>query len=399
MADTLLLEIGCEELPTSYLDGALAQLADIIPDELAKARITAGSVRVLGTPRRLAVLVHDVPSTVEARETELLGPAESAARTADGAWTKAAEGFARKNELRLEDLSIADTPKGRYLRAVKRVPGAETRALLPGVLTAACARVSFAKAMRWANLDTAFGRPVQWLVALLGGDVVPFSFAGISAGRTTRGHRFLSPAAFELAAADDYLRALANARVQADVAERRAAMMHTLRSAAENEGGMLREDAFLEREVAGLVEKPFVVLGRFDEAFLELPDLLVESVMRHHQRYFAVQRRDGSGRLLPVFLTVVNTALDSDTVRRGNERVMRARLSDAAFFVAQDRKNPLAYRVAALDAVVFHAKLGSYGDKTRRMAALSEFVAERFGTDRDHAKRAATLAKASRGRG
>ena len=399
MASTLLLEIGCEELPTSFLDGALEQLATLVPEELTRARVGFGAVRVLGTPRRLSVLVHDVAGSVAAREEELLGPAESAAKTPSGEWSKAAEGFARKNDLSLDALSIAETPKGRYLRAVKRTPGAETSALLPDALGAVCRRITFAKSMRWADGDVAFGRPIQWIVALLDDAVIPFSFAGIAAGRNTRGHRFLSPDRFDLAQADGYVEALAAAHAVVDTNARRVGMMAALQKAAVESGGTLREDAFLEREVTGLVEEAFVVAGRFDEAFLELPDALIESVMRDHQRYFAVQRAgaakaEGNGRLLPVFLTVVNTALDPATIRRGNETVMRARLSDAAFFVSQDRKHPLAERVADLDGVVFHAKLGSYGDKARRMAALAPFVAAAFGVDASQSARAASLAKA-----
>jgi len=399
MASTLLLEIGCEELPTSFLDGALEQLATLVPEELTRARVAFGAVRVLGTPRRLSVLVHDVADAVAAREEELLGPAESAAKTPAGEWSKAAEGFARKNELSLDALSIAETPKGRYLRAVKRTPGAETSALLPEALGAVCRRITFAKSMRWADGDVAFGRPIQWIVALLGDAVIPFSFAGIAAGRNTRGHRFLSPDRFDLAHAEGYVEALASAHAMVDTAARRSGMMAALDAAAKQAGGTLREDAFLEREVTGLVEEAFVVAGRFDEAFLKLPDALIESVMRDHQRYFAVQRTDaakaeGNGRLLPVFLTVVNTALDEATIRRGNERVMRARLSDAAFFVEQDRKHPLADRVADLDGVVFHAKLGSYGDKARRLAQLAPTLATAFGVDGAQGARAASLAKA-----
>jgi glycyl-tRNA synthetase beta chain len=399
MASTLLLEIGCEELPTSFLDAALDQMAGLVIEELARARLSYDTVRALGTPRRLALLVDGVPAAVASHEEELLGPAESAAKAPDGGWSKAAEGFARKNGIAHADLSIVETPKGRYLRAVKRTPGAEASALLPEVLAAVCKRITFAKSMRWADGDTAFGRPIQWIVALLDDAVVPFSFAGIAAGRNTRGHRFLAPARFDLARADGYVAALAAAHVQVDVEARRAGMMAALHAAAAGAGGTLREDAFLEREVTGLVEEAFVVAGAFEERFLALPDALIESVMRDHQRYFAVLRPGGTaaagnGRLLPAFLTVVNTALDPATIRRGNETVMRARLSDAAFFVAQDRKRPLHERVADLDGVVFHAKLGSYGDKARRLASLAPFVATAFGVGGDEASRAALLAKA-----
>ncbi len=413
MSPTLLLEIGCEELPTSFLDGALEQLRSIVSEELSRARIEHGNVRVLGTPRRLAVLVSSVVPEVAAREEEVLGPSESAARSPDGKWTKAAEGFARKNNVLTSDLSIADTAKGRYLRAVIRHPGAYTASLLPSALAAVCRRIAFPKSMRWASLDTAFGRPVQWLVALYDTQVISFEFAGHHAGAVTRGHRFLAPGDVVLRSAEDYVTALGVAFVRVDVDSRRVAMLTGLEAAAAHEGGELIRDPFLEREVLGLVEEPHTVVGRFEEKFLALPDALIESVMRGHQRYFAVARRrhelgpDGAwhgdhahapgthhNRLLPVFLTVVNTARDPDTIRKGNERVMRARLSDASFFVEQDRKSRLDSRIAALDAVAFHAKLGTYGDKARRVAALGAWLARSMGADADHAARGGLLCKA-----
>ncbi len=413
MSPTLLLEIGCEEMPASFLDGALEQLREIVPDELSKARIEHGAVRVLGTPRRIAVMVSSVVPEVAPREEEVLGPPESAARTADGAWTRAAEGFAKKNNLLVGDLSIAETPKGRYLRAVIRHAGGYTSALLPGVLAAVCRRISFAKSMRWGTNETPFGRPVQWIVALYDTEVIHFEFAGVRSGPVSRGHRFLAPGEVPLRSAEDYVTALGVAFVRVDVDSRRVAMLAGLEAAAAHEGGELVRDAFLEREVLGLVEEPHVVVGRFEEKFLALPDALIESVMRGHQRYFAVARRrpelgpDGAwhgdhahvpeahgNRLLPVFLTVVNTANDPDTIRKGNESVMRARLSDASFFVEQDGKHRLDERVASLDGVAFHAKLGSYGDKARRIGVLASWLAPALGCDPKLSARAGVLCKA-----
>ena len=413
MSPTLLLEIGCEELPTSFLDGALEQLRTLIAEELARARVEHGAVRVLGTPRRLAVLVSSVVTEVAAREDEVLGPPEAAARTPDGAWSKAAEGFAKKNNVLASDLSIADTAKGRYLRAVVRHAGAYTSSLLPAVLTAVCKRITFAKSMRWGTHETAFGRPVQWIVALYDTEVIRFEFAGVHAGAVSRGHRFLAPGDVVLRSAEEYVTSLGVAFVRVDVDSRRVEMLSGLEAAAASEGGELVRDAFLEGEVLGLVEEPHTIVGRFEEKYLALPDALIESVMRGHQRYFAVARRrpelgpDGAwhgdhahaagahhNRLLPVFLTVVNTARDVATIRTGNERVMRARLSDASFFVAQDRKSRLDARVGALDGVAFHAKLGSYGDKARRIGELSSWFGAALGCDAEASARAGLLCKA-----
>ena len=394
MPANLLLEIGCEELPTSFLDGALAQLATLIPEELQRARIAHGAVKTLGTARRLATVVEGLADTVEPREEELLGPPESAARTPDGKWSRAAEGFAKKSEVSMDALDIVETPKGRYLRAIKRTPGARTSELLPDVLATVCRRISFTKSMRWADLDTAFGRPVQWLVALHGDAVIPFSFAGHTAGRATHGHRFLTTdGPFELRTADDYVTAMHDAKVLVDTDARRALLLQGLLAVAAEEGGTLKRDAFLEGEVLGLVERPHVICGHFEERFLKLPAPLIESVMRGHQRYFAVARNDDPRALLPVFLTVVNTALDPALIRKGNERVMRARLNDARFFVEKDRSEPLSARGPRLAGIVYHQKLGTYADKVLRVEALSADCAKVFGAEASLCTEAARLCK------
>jgi glycyl-tRNA synthetase beta chain len=392
MARTLLLEIGCEELPASFVKGAMEQLTRLAPEELSRARIAHGEVRAYGTPRRLALMVRDVAEEVAAVTEELLGPAESAAKGPDGQWTRAAEGFARKSEVPLSALTIVETPKGRYVRAEKVHPGGRAAERLPAVLAALVSRLTFPKSMRWADIETPFGRPVQWLVALFGSDVVPFTFVRLEAGRTTRGHRFLAPEPVEIPSAEAYLDVLRRAHVLADLDERRARQREVLEQAARGEGGELVRNPGLEDEVLGLVEEPFAVVGRFDEAFLALPDALIETVMSHHQRYFAV--RGAGGRLLPVFITVVNTALDPGTIRKGNERVMRARLADARFFVTQDEATKLEDRVAKLDGVVYHQKLGTYGDKVTRLERLVVALAGEFGADEAQAARAARLSKA-----
>ncbi|MBI5515508.1 MAG: glycine--tRNA ligase subunit beta [Deltaproteobacteria bacterium] len=394
MASALLLEIGCEELPTSFLDHGLDQLRTLLPEALSQAHLPHGELKVHGTPRRLAALVESVADEAPAREEELLGPPEGAARTPDGRWSKAAEGFARKCDLPVDALTLADTPKGRYLRAVKHHPGAPASALLPEVLGAVCRRLTFAKSMRWGDGDTAFGRPVRWLLGLHGTHVVPFSFAGLQSGRETYGHRFLHPGAVSVPHPSEYLSVLEGVKVLADAGVRRERMVAALRRVVEAEGGVLVPDAFLEREVLGLVEWPHALLGRFEEAFLALPEALITSVMRGHQRYFAA-RGERHGELLPVFVTVCNTAEEPGVIRQGNERVLRARLKDASFFQAQDRKVPLAERVPSLDGVTFHAKLGSYGDKARRLGALCAWLASRApGVDSSEARLAGTLAKA-----
>jgi glycyl-tRNA synthetase beta chain len=391
MPRTLLLEIGCEELPTSFVRDALAQLPSLVGDELARHRIAHGEITALGTPRRLAVRVDAVHEEIPPQTEELFGPAESAAKDKDGRWTRAAEGFAKKNGLALDALAIADTPKGRYLRVERTLPGARAEERLGEALSSVCAKVAFDKSMRWADLETPFGRPVQWLVGLFGDEVVPFEFVRLRAGRESLGHRFLAPERFSLASADEYVTALRARKVLVDPAERRAVQREALHAAARSEGGTLVDNAFLDEEVLGLVEWPFVVVGRFDEAFLSLPEELIETVMSFHQRYFAARSADG--KLLPRFITTVNTALDPERIRKGNERVMRARLNDARFFVDKDRAEPLAARGPRLSGVVYHQKLGSYADKVLRVEALSADCAQVFKADPARCAESARLCK------
>lgn len=391
MTQTLLLEIGCEELPTSFVRSALEQLPGLLTEELAKHRIEHGTVRSYGTPRRLTVIAESVHDAIVARTEEVIGPAESVARDKDGNWTKAADGFAKKNGVDLANASIVETPKGRYLRVERVLPAGQSSAFLPAVLSAVCARITFTKAMRWGSVETPFGRPVQWLLALFGTEVVSFSYVGLNSGRTTVGHRFLSPAAIECASADQYLALLRSVNVLADVDERRALQQQLLEQAATAEGGTVVRNATLEAEVLGLVEKPAVVTGRFDQSFLALPEELIETVMDHHQRYFAVRGADQ--KLLPLFLTTVNTAINPAKIRLGNERVLRARLSDARFFVDKDRSEPLANRSAKLQGIVYHKALGTYADKVARVVAIAEKVAPLIGADPALASQAAGLCK------
>jgi glycyl-tRNA synthetase beta chain len=244
--------------------------------------------------------------------------------------------------------------------------------------------------MRWGLGDVAFGRPIHWIVALHGDALVDAEFAGVRTDRTSRGHRFLAPAAIELGSADQYVEALRKAHVIVKPEERQGTMHRALEEAARELGGNLLEDPFLFDECAALVEEPFVVPGSFDPAFLDLPDQVIVSVMRDHQRYFAV--RDDRSQLLPRYLNVVNTAVAPEIIARGNDRVLHARLADARFFVDEDRKVPLGDRVPRLDKVVFQTKLGTIGDKVRRVSSLLQGLVN--DSERDHARQAALLCKA-----
>ncbi len=369
MADVLLLEIGTEELPASFVAGGVRALPGLVSEKLAALRLSHGAVRSAGTPRRLAVWAEDVAIRQPDLDEQVMGPPCRVAFDAEGKPTKAALSFAGKIGCSVEDLVRVQTEKGEYVAGRRQEKGAPAAELLPLALAEICAAVPFRKSMRWSDGDTAFGRPVRWLVALLGTEQLSFEFAGLVSGRTTYGHRFLSPEAVSIAGANAYLDTLRQRHVLVDVEERQRVMTERLRDAAEQAGGKLIEDDFLVGENCSLVEEPHVIVGGFSTDYLALPERVILDVAKGHQRYFGVRGADGS--LLPKYLAVVNTALNVDNIRRGNDRVMRARLADAKFFYDTDLETPLADRKTALDRVVFHKRLGSIGDKVRRMERLA----------------------------
>jgi glycyl-tRNA synthetase beta chain len=332
----LLLEIGCEELPSSFVDGALAALPGLITKRLDALRLAHGDARALGSPRRLAVIVSGIAERQPDVEEEMTGPPATAAFDKDGKPTKGGEAFAKKLGVDVSALRLVDTPKGKYVAGTRKETGRATKELLSKVLVDAIAEIPFRKSMRWGTSDVAFGRPIHWIVALLGGEVIDLEYAGVKSGRVTRGHRFLAPAEISLRESGEYVGTLEKAHVQVDVDARKRTMVERLTARAKDVGGVLQEDSFLVGENAGLVEEPFIIDGGFEASFLALPDRLILDVMRTHPRYFGV--RDDKGTLLPKYLAVVNTAKAPATIRKGNDDVMRARLSDARFFVETDRK-------------------------------------------------------------
>jgi glycyl-tRNA synthetase beta chain len=387
MAKDLLIEIGTEELPAGFVNRALEALPKLLVDALDAARLTHGEAKAYGTPRRLAVIVKDVAERTPDVEEEVLGPPKSAAFEADGTPKKSAEGFAKKFGLGIADVRLVKIEKGEYAAVTRKEKGRDAGAVLAEIIAALPARIPFQKSMRWGQGEFAFGRPIHWIVALSGDAIIDGAFAGIAFGRTSRGHRFLSSGAIEIASASRYVETLREAHVVVDEAERRSRMVDALHAAAKRGGGELIPDDFLVVENASLVEEPFVVLGSFEERFLALPEEVIVAVMRGHQRYFAV-RDPKSGKLLPHYLCVANTAIDPALIAKGNDRVLRARLSDARFFVEEDRKKTLASRVTKLDGIVFQAKLGSVGEKVRRVGVLATAIGAPKGDE------AARLAKA-----
>jgi glycyl-tRNA synthetase beta chain len=387
-----LVEIGTEELPPKALSNLSTAFRDGLVARLAEMRLGHAEVEAFATPRRLAVKVRRLETRQGDQQVVLRGPPLKVARV-DGQWTRAAEKFAASAGVSLDELSERTEDKGAYLYAEKLERGAAAVELLPGIVSAALAALPVPRRMRWGAGDAEFVRPVHWLVMLLGEDVVPCRLYGVEAGRHSQGHRFMAPAPVVLAAPADYPELLEREGfVIAGFETRRERIRVQAETAAQEHGGKLVLDPSLLDEVTALVEWPVPVAGEFEARFLELPEEVLIATLQDHQRYFPIRGADG--RLVARFITISNLeSPEPDAIRRGNERVVRPRLADAAFFWAQDRRAPLPARKALLDSVVFQEKLGSVGDKSRRVAALAARIAGLLGADAAAAERAALLAK------
>ncbi len=399
MAKPFLLEIGVEEVPAGYIPPALEQLRADTEQLLGELRLLAPGARVrsLGTPRRLVVEASGVHERQEDREVVSLGPAKRAAFDAAGNATKAAAGFARSRGVAVEALETVATEKGEYVAARVLEKGETSAALLAARLPALIASLRFPKSMRWEAGGASFTRPVRWILALLGETSLRVRFADVESGRTTRGHRFLAPGPFEVRSPAEFESVLRRAHVVVDPDERRRSIEAALAAAAREAGGRLVPDPNLLDEVTFLVETPGALAGRFDARYLNLPREIVETAMKQHQRYFSVE--DAEGRLAPRFLSVVNVPGDDAArlamVRAGNERVLAARLEDAEFYWEEDQKTPLRAKVPLLDRVVWQEKLGTMGEKARRIERAAARMAQRLSLEvEDTVRKAAPLLKA-----
>ena len=425
--EKLLFEIGTEEIPAKFMPGILTQLKELAEKKMDELRIPYEAVKVYGTPRRMTFIAdgvaeHQADSTIEAK-----GPSVKIAFK-DGEATKAAQGFARGQGVDVEDLEV----RGEYVYAVKHLAGQEVEDLLPGLLHDILTSLSFPKTMRWADHDFRFVRPIRWLVALFGDDVIPVEITGVKSGKFSRGHRFLRPAlvegakaveslddakellekavsavkntvssavnktpgAVEIPCAEAYEEILKDNFVMVDQDARRELIRQQVIDLAIEEGGHAEIDEDLLEEVNYLVEWPTALCGSFEERFLPLPKECIITPMREHQRYFPVLKEDGS--LLNKFITVRNGGKEHlDVVAHGNERVLRARLSDAEFFFNEDRKQPLEARLAKLTTVSFQEGLGNMNDKSQRLVKAADMIA--FGlnskVDREKLARTALLCK------
>ncbi|WP_371369675.1 Glycine--tRNA ligase beta subunit [Sporomusa rhizae] len=392
MTKDLLLEIGTEEIPAKFIPNALKQLETTAKTKLTDLRISHDEIKVIGTPRRLALVVRKVADTQADKHSENKGPAVKIAFAEDGTPTKAALGFARGQGVEASDLVVKDG----YVYAIVQEVGRPVAEILPELLNDIVTHLSFPKNMRWGNLDMKFVRPIRWIVALFGDQVIPFALPGVTSGKITRGHRFLGKAEVEVNSVEDYFAKLADNFVMVDQDVRRRVIKEQIENLAVSRGGTATIDEELLEEVVHLVEYPTALCGSFEEKYLSLPPEAIITPMREHQRYFPV--KDKSGKLLPIFITVRNGGPEHiDIVRHGNERVLKARLADAKFFFEEDKKVPLAERVEKLKTIVFQEGLGTLFDKVLRLERLAVGIAKMQDASQpelDTINRAAHLAKA-----
>lgn len=390
--DTLLIELGTEELPPKALKSLGLSFRDGIVAGLAQRELGHGEVQWFASPRRLAVQIAEVQLRSADKEIEALGPPADRAKDDAGNWTPAAAGFAKKQGVAPEDLQSIDTPKGLRLGLKKTEPGIATRDCLNEMIHEAISGLPIPKRMRWGASRVEFVRPVHWVVAMLGDNCDHGEVLGLASGRVTRGHRFHSSGDITLDDPHSYEQALSDARVVASFDKRQQIIREQVEAAAEKLGAHAVIDPDLLDEVTGLVEWPVALTGSFEARFLEVPAEALVSSMKEHQKYFHVV--DENGKLLPHFITLSNIeSKDPAQVIAGNERVIRPRLADAAFFFETDKKTPLADRVAKLENIVFQQKLGTLADKTRRVEQLAGELAEQIGSPADKAQRAALLSK------
>lgn len=391
-AADLLFELGTEELPAGEISGMAAALCKSVTDGLAEHGLPFGSAVHFSTPRRLAVRVENV--TIKAPDIELrvVGPPLSAAKNDTGEWTKAAEGFARKQGLSTDDLLIVEEQGTKRIAAHVAQQGAQAAEVIPGIIANAVSAIPVSKRMRWGRSRDEFLRPVQWLLLLFGDSALPLELFGLTSGQDTRGHRFHHNEWFTVRSPGVYQDVLRGAKVLVDVEERRTRIAEQVKALA-NKGEVVSLSEDLLDEVTGLVEWPTALRGSFDPEFLAVPSQALISAMKTHQKYFHLNDAN-SGDLLPAFITVANIeSQQPDQVVSGNERVIRPRLSDAAFFFSNDKKSPLISRQERLGSVVFQQQLGSLLDKTQRIAAIAKMVANAIGADEATTIRAAELSK------
>ncbi|MBI3603645.1 MAG: glycine--tRNA ligase subunit beta [Nitrospirae bacterium] len=401
-AAELLFEIGTEELPYQFVPLALRSLEESAARLLKEQRLTHGALRTLGTPRRLVLVIEALAGHQAATVKEAMGPSKAVAFDAQGQPTKAAIGFAGSQGVTVDDLEIRQTPKGEYLCAVKREAGRPTPTVLADCLPSLIGSLSFPKSMHWNETGMKFARPIRWLLAQYGGKAVNCQAGGVKAGNRTWGHRFIGPAGparthgIPVKDFKTYVSTLERHGVFPDQNRRRTMILAQLDSLAKSVRGQVHRDEDLLAQAVQTVEYPHAILGAFNPQYLALPKEILMTSMKEHQGFFSLMQKDGS--LLPQFISVTNIKLaDMTVIRKGNERVLAARLADAKFFFDEDRKVGLASRAEKLRGVTFHQKLGTLYEKQQRVRQLAERLAVMFALDHETRRdcaRAAELCKA-----
>lgn len=389
----LLLEIGLEELPARFVTDSIEQLSNKIEKWLQEKKIVYTSVKRYSTPRRLAILVSDVNEMQEDTQEEAKGPAKKIALDAEGNWSKAAIGFARGQGVAVEDIYFKEIKGVEYVYVQKFTKGQHVKDLiieLKDIITS----LTFPKNMRWANNDLRFVRPIKWLIALFGNDVIPFSITNVTTSNVTNGHRFLGTTV-EIESPAVYEEKLREQFVIADASQRKQLILSQLKNLEKENGWIIPVDEDLLEEVNNLVEYPTALFGKFEEEYLELPDRVLITSMKEHQRYFPVKNVNGD--LLPFFVTVRNgNEKGIDTVARGNEKVLRARLADAAFFYREDQTKDIDACLKKLDSIVYHEEIGTLAEKVTRVCSLTNSIGDALNVDdetKQLANRTAEIAK------
>jgi glycyl-tRNA synthetase beta chain len=388
-----LLEIGTEELPAYYVSEACERLQGLMAEALASANLPYEQIKTMGTPRRLTVIVSGLADKQPTVEKKVKGPPVKSGFDAEGKALPPVVGFAAKQGIAVDELAKEEIGGVTYVVANLTITGQSAAAVLKVIVPELISKLSGERLMRWGNFDTKFSRPIRWLVSILDSEVVPFALENLTAGRISLGHRILAPGPVEIKNVSAYVDALRQAKVLVDQNERKSTIEKMVVDKAKTISGRPRKlSGPLLAEVVNLNEWPTAVLGGFEDAYLDLPDELIETVMVHHQRYFPVERLEGTGtkRLLPNFITIANNdnPSASDNIRLGNERVLKARLADGRFFYFDDQKTKLSARSEGLSHLTFQEGLGSYADKTTRLTHACEKVAKQLQLD---AKTAAAL--------
>jgi len=386
-----LFEISTEELPAGYIAPALEAMVSFLENTFKEKRIDFKIIEKYSTPRRLAVIVRELSEKQKESETKVYGPPESVGFK-DGKPAVPAEKFAEKIGISVDQIQIEETSKGRYLCGVKKEEAGLTKDILKNILPELVKKISFPKSMRWADHDISFARPITGFTAVLGQELIEFDIEGIKSSKTTTGHRFHSSGSVEVSGASDYVEKLEKAFVICDRSKRRNFIKKEAASAASSAGKRIYEDESLLDEVTDLVEYPVILTGRFDDKFINLPDEVLYTAMKKHQKYFAVL--NDKDEMMPYFITVSNIEpKDKDVVINGNERVLRARLSDADFFFEVDSKVEFSDWNKDLENVMFQAKLGSIKDKVDRIVLTCEYLGEQLNLDSEVKKEIRTTAE------